>query len=329
LGHEDVTGSCSNYGRWGNSLFNNDVASPQQVWHVKNGCYGNNRGGFYQDFTSKPGATYEVSFAHLDGWFHAKSSKSGIVHLEVQSPLETTVMDRAHESFSGALKSDASAGLWDHVGPWRFTAKGAVSRIYFYAGGSSCANIDNVKVTETTAIPNLLENGDFEEDGGWTSLCPPGEKYLGHEDVTGSCSNYGRWGNSLFNNDVASPQQVWHVKNGCYGNNRGGFYQDFTSKPGATYEVSFAHLDGWFHAKSSKSGIVHLEVQSPLETTVMDRAHESFSGALKSDASAGLWDHVGPWRFTAKGAVSRIYFYAGGSSCANIDNVAVMEVNPR
>ena len=142
---------------------------------------------------------------------------------------------------------------------------------------------------------------------------------------------------------AASPGGNWspsgndkalHIKNSCYTNNRNGWFQDIDTVVGATYAVQYTVADGWFKHKTDTTGILYLEVQSPIDTQVLDKGDETGTCLhsckdgqdVVAPSGNGGWHKAGPYSFVAGATKTRIYFYAGGTSCPNLDSVVVKRV---
>merc|ERR1719182_271642 len=290
------------------------------------------------------GATYAVQYKVADGWFKHKSDATGQVYLEVQSPVGKQVLDIGedtgtclHECKSAAVKPSGNGG-WHTAGPYSFVARATKTRIYFYAGGTSCPNLDVIKVQRVTYVKklgidlnkksgaNLVSNGAFTAGHSkWTAKCPPAN-YNNRPGLGDKCASPGgNWSPS-------GSDKALHMKNGCYQGNRMGWYQDITTVAGATYAVQYKVADGWFKHKSDKSGQVYLEVQSPVGKQVLDIGedtgtclHACKSTAVKPSGNGG-WHKAGPYSFVARATKTRVYFYAGGTSCPNLDVIVVKRV---
>ena len=173
---------------------------------------------------------------------------------------------------------------------------------------------------------NLVNNGAFTAGHSkWTAKCPPAN-YNNHPGLGDKCASPGgNWSPS-------GSDKALHMKNGCYQRNRMGWYQDITTVAGAAYAVQYQVADGWFKHKSDKSGQVYLEVQSPVGKQVLDIGedtgtclHACKSGAVKPSGNGG-WHKAGPYSFVARATKTRIYFYAGGTSCPNLDVIVVKRI---
>ena len=173
---------------------------------------------------------------------------------------------------------------------------------------------------------NVLINGDFSNGHSkWTAKCPP-VNYNKRPGLGDKCASPGgNWSPS-------GSDKALHVKNGCYQGNRMGWYQDITTVAGATYAVQYKVADGWFKHKSDATGQVYLEVQSPVGKQVLDIGedtgtclHACKSAAVKPSGNGG-WHTAGPYSFVARATKTRIYFYAGGTSCPNLDVIVVKRI---
>eukprot|EP00930_Biecheleria_cincta_P071958 TRINITY_DN593_c0_g2_i2.p1 TRINITY_DN593_c0_g2~~TRINITY_DN593_c0_g2_i2.p1 ORF type:complete len:481 (+),score=80.18 TRINITY_DN593_c0_g2_i2:97-1539(+) len=180
--------------------------------------------------------------------------------------------------------------------------------------------------------PNLVRNSGFDDDiiagsPAWIDGCPP-ELYKGHPDVVGSsCSSQGVY-NGTAHNSGSPRANAWGLKSitDCYAGGRGGFYQDILTTPGVEYKVLYKVIDGFSEMRTSvaAASIIHVEVQSPIGVSVLDRAN-SIRGSGMLPAT-GNWELVGPYFFTASSAASRIFFYSGSYSCLFVDNVLVQSM---
>eukprot|EP00913_Durusdinium_trenchii_P020930 g19666.t1 len=100
-----------------------------------------------QDIRTTEGSTYELEFYTIDAFRNYKTSNETQVHVEVQSPTGTTLIDEAIAVMGSAF--EPVDGSWSFAGPFPFQASSENTRIYFYAGGSACPMLDNVRVRVT------------------------------------------------------------------------------------------------------------------------------------------------------------------------------------
>ena len=172
----------------------------------------------------------------------------------------------------------------------------------------------------------MVNNGAFTAGHNkWTSKCPPAN-YNNRPGLGDKCASPGgNWSPS-------GSDKALHMKNSCYSGNRMGWYQDVTTITGATYAVQYKVADGWFKHKKDTTGQVYLEVQSPVDKQVLDIGedtgtclHECKSTAVKPSGNGG-WHTAGPYSFVARATTTRIYFYAGGTSCPNLDVIVVKRI---
>mmetsp|Transcript_51572 Transcript_51572/g.120275 ORF Transcript_51572/g.120275 Transcript_51572/m.120275 type:complete len:851 (-) Transcript_51572:153-2705(-) len=171
--------------------------------------------------------------------------------------------------------------------------------------------------------PNMVVNPGFDATSGWSRECPE-TGYHGHADVTGTaCSTRGLWSGASHVGSNTSGN-VWSIKSltDCYQNTRGGVYQDMNTTEGVTYELQFSAIDAFTDRKASNvTSTLHVEVQSPPGNTLLDEAF-TLSGSA-SEPIEGSWTVIGPYKFKPQAGGTRIYFYAGGSCCAMLDDVGV------
>ena len=176
---------------------------------------------------------------------------------------------------------------------------------------------------------NLVSNGAFTAGHSkWTAKCPPAN-YNNRPGLGDKCASPGgNWSPS-------GSDKALHVKNGCYQRNRMGWYQDITTVAGAAYAVQYKVADGWFKYKKDIQGQVFLEVQSPVGKQVLDIGEDTgtcLSSCKKGQPAVaaggnGGWHTAGPYSFVARATKTRIYFYAGGTSCPNLDVIVVKRIS--
>lgn len=210
--------------------------------------------------------------------------------------------------------------------------EGVFKRILLAKDGASSESGLNGAGTEVKADTvvkadeeNLIVNGDFQSGTtGWMSACPADGKN-GH-GISGHCSESGVW-TKVPESSHGSDSKAYHIKAQCYNDTKGGFYQDFKTEIGITYHLTYHVIDGWFEYKNAGAGqnwsLSYVEIQSPQDFPVADMEFRSTTSA--TDPKTGGYEAAGPFEFIAGGKTSRIYFYAGPGSCANIDDVRVVK----
>eukprot|EP00437_Effrenium_voratum_P053047 CAMPEP_0181535754 /NCGR_PEP_ID=MMETSP1110-20121109/74431_1 /TAXON_ID=174948 /ORGANISM="Symbiodinium sp., Strain CCMP421" /LENGTH=1348 /DNA_ID=CAMNT_0023667169 /DNA_START=160 /DNA_END=4202 /DNA_ORIENTATION=+ len=292
-----------------------------------------------------------VSFARLCWGEERRSKSGGRQRLKVHSPdeilelsadgavvdarfpdIDRPVMRREHREAHQAVQADASLATVDNekaseeMEDLVEAQKVAHSRAKQSVGFAEDMLEELLHTVEHTArqgAPNIVKNSDFEESSSWNKDCP-NANYRGHADVTGSsCSTRGFWSGAAHGGTNTSGN-VWSIKSltDCFKNTRGAVYQDITTTAGTTYELDFYSIDAFLDKKSSnESSRLHVEVQSPAGTSVLDEA-TILSGSAYQPAE-GTWSLAGPFKFKAASENTRIYFYAGGTACPMIDNVGV------
>ncbi|CAJ1416638.1 unnamed protein product [Effrenium voratum] len=292
-----------------------------------------------------------VSCARLCWGEERRSKSGGRQRLKVHSPdeilelsadgavvdarfpdIDRPVMRREHREAHQAVQADASLATVDNekaseeMEDLVEAQKVAHSRAKQSVGFAEDMLEELLHTVEHTArqgAPNIVKNSDFEESSSWNKDCP-NANYRGHADVTGSsCSTRGFWSGAAHGGTNTSGN-VWSIKSltDCFKNTRGAVYQDITTTAGTTYELDFYSIDAFLDKKSSnESSRLHVEVQSPAGTSVLDEA-TILSGSAYQPAE-GTWSLAGPFKFKAASENTRIYFYAGGTACPMIDNVGV------
>ena len=99
-----------------------------------NSCYSDNIGGFSQTITTVAGQTYAATYAVADGWFHAKTDKTGTNYFMAKDQATGAVLvDVGHTTSASAHNDNGHLGQWDVVGPIVFEATGARTDIAFYS----------------------------------------------------------------------------------------------------------------------------------------------------------------------------------------------------
>jgi len=181
-------------------------------------------------------------------------------------------------------------------------------------------SVEQSSDSELNEEENLVKNPSFNDgNNGWTALCPP-MMYNG-KNLTYDCQNEGV--SSSLSKDLGGDTTAYQIKGNCYEGSRGGVYQDIKTELGYTYEVTFKVIDGWFNKKNANEEKSWVEVQSPVGKPVMDQEVRTTASAKKP--TRGQWETKGPFKFVAVSETTRLFFYAGGTACTNIDDVAVQK----
>lgn len=252
-------------------------------------------------------------------WDEARSDRSPLAD-------DRPVMRREHQRASHYVQVDASlaslaekADLEDVLEAQKVAQQSAAKSI-----GFADDLLEELLHTEEkrSKAPNIVENGDFETGSSWRQDCPS-VNYRDHADIAGpACSTQGYWNGAAHMGGNTSGM-VWSIKSitDCFKNSRGAVFQDIRTTEGSTYELEFYTIDAFRNYKTSNETQVHVEVQSPTGTTLIDEAIAVMGSAF--EPVDGSWSFAGPFPFQASSENTRIYFYAGGSACPMLDNVRV------